>query len=109
LQQTNLLSGGAILSDQHLYVLSHCCVQKWRQLQGRLDQELAHGMSIAERSAVQTINGSEESMLDSVGGFHDRLPFFSGFRGPRQVETDLFQFMSPVRSDGLVRRGHASA
>jgi hypothetical protein len=35
-------------------------------------------MSIAERLAVQTIDGSEESMLDRVGGFHDHLPFFFG-------------------------------
>jgi hypothetical protein len=32
-------------------------------------------MSIAERFTVQTIDGSEESMLDSIGGLHDGLPF----------------------------------
>jgi hypothetical protein len=42
-------------------------------------------MSIAERLAVQTIDGSEESMLDRVGGFHDRLPFFFRASGGRPI------------------------
>jgi hypothetical protein len=59
-------------------------------------------MSIAERLAVQTINGSEQSMLDRVGGFHDRLPFFFGAsRGPPHHATQYKKRRSAENLTGI--------
>jgi hypothetical protein len=52
-------------------------------------------MSIAERLAVQTIDGSKESMLDNVGGVHDHLPFFLGLPASRSTRRN------PTRQRGF--------